>query len=160
MNNYIVDLYNDSINEGDTLYNLGDIMLSDRLDDFKRIYQNMKHKMEISNNILILGNHDYLKPWSYLDLGYQSVHTSLEIRVGMYSAFDGTLSLILAHDPAVAACIGKNKILICGHVHQLYKYIYNEENNILIINVCLDVWNNKFVSLEDIRDIVNSTSFH
>ena len=94
-------------------------------------------RYKVKRKILILGNHDSLKPFTYIDLGFESVHTSLELS---YNGKD----YVLVHDPA-ASCIDRNRIFLCGHVHDLFKIQRN------VINVGVDVWNFFPVSMEQIE---------
>lgn len=88
--------------------------------------------------ILVLGNHDELKAFSYIEAGFESVHTSLEVN-----------GRILIHDPAVAT-INPNKTFICGHVHTLFLKCSNT------INVGVDQFSFMPVQESTIIDIENS----
>ena len=46
-------------------------------------------------------------------------------------------------------------IRLCGHVHQWWKYYFDEENRILNINVGLDAWKGNIVSEDEIIKYVN-----
>jgi calcineurin-like phosphoesterase family protein len=85
--------------------------------------------------ILILGNHDKLPALEYVELGFQSVHTSLVVD-----------DVFMAHDPAWAAAIPKDMLMMCGHVHGLFKLV---ERTHRVLNVGVDVWDYRPVLFED-----------
>jgi calcineurin-like phosphoesterase family protein len=162
MNNYFLDLYNNTFIEGDTIYNLGDIMMSKNLGDFEKLFSKIKNKIEDTHNILILGNHDYLSVNNYISLGYESVHTSLNINIDFYDKDINeivTYPIFLAHDPAIATVLPENSIMIHGHIHSLYREFYDPERNVLLINVGTDAWNNKFVNSDDIFEVIKLSGF-
>ena len=103
--------------EKDTVYIIGDLTLAGP--------QNQGYVLHIVNQlagrkIFIIGNHDKLNPFTYVDLGMESVHTAYD--TGKY---------ILHHDPAAAITLPNRKWL-CGHVHTIFKKIRN------IVNVGVD----------------------
>jgi calcineurin-like phosphoesterase family protein len=161
MNKYYINIYNNTVKENDIIYNLGDISLTRQVTEIEKIFAKMKDKMDITNNILILGNHDYFKTWDYINvLGYSSVHTSLYKE---FSFYDDELKetikypILLVHDPSASIVLttdNKGGIVISGHVHQLYKYVYNEDENLLVINVDPEVWDNKLVTIYDLYSII------
>jgi calcineurin-like phosphoesterase family protein len=159
MNKHYINMYNNTVKENDIIYNLGDISLSRYVLEIEKVFSKMKDKMEITQNILILGNHDCLKVWDYIDiLKFSSVHTSLYKEFNFYDEdINDTVSypILLVHDPAVSTVLNdKGGIAITGHVHQLYREVYNEEINVLVINVDPEVWDNKLVSINDIYKII------
>ena len=129
MNKVLIKNWNSVINEDDVVYMLGD--LSIKPPAYKRglwhFVDNMKGKKH-----LILGNHDYLEPFDYIDMGFISVHTMLWLE-----------EFTLIHDPAQAYKI--NGPVLHGHVHQNWKKHKNA------INVGVDVWDFKPVSIDDIN---------
>jgi calcineurin-like phosphoesterase family protein len=89
---------------------------------------------------LILGNHDEIKPFRYIDCGFQSVHTSLQLTI----CIDGVdIEFVLNHDPCVWDLVPDDYILICGHIHNLFKILPYKNT----INVGVDVWGYTPVSL-------------
>jgi len=88
---------------------------------------------------LILGNHDVLKPFTYVNLGFASVHTSLKIRIGNYDAY-------LIHDPSAWTVLPRDSILVCGHIHGLFKTLPEQKT----VNVGVDVWEFKPITEERI----------
>jgi len=128
MNKTIIDNYNSVVGKDDVVYFLGDVCWAEDQQKVKKVIERLNGR-----KILILGNHDLLKPFAYIYCGFESVHTSLDI--GEY---------VLAHDPAVATMDTKRQ-WITGHVHQLYKKVNN------VINVGVDVWDFYPINLETIR---------
>lgn len=137
MNEVIISRYNECVNENDLVYILGDISLSRNIGQISNYIFKLKGK-----KILILGNHDYLKPLHYLDYcGFESVHTNLTIETHV-----GKFNLI--HDPKYAK-IKVNEWFIVGHIHEKFKF---QENT---INVGVDVWNFYPVTLDQIANIIH-----
>lgn len=123
--------YNERVSQNDTCYILGDLTLVKDKEPIRRLLDKLN-----GHKILILGNHDYLNPFTYVDIGFISVHTSLEIstHVGDF---------VLVHDPAISQ-IDRNRTFLCGHIHDLFKMQKN------CINVGVDVWGFYPVSLSEI----------
>lgn len=130
MDKEIIKRYNSKVTNDDIVYFLGDLTLH-KHDIVGNLLKNLK-----GNKILILGNHDSLKPFDYIDLGFTTVHTALEI-----STTSG--NFILVHDPAISQ-VDRSKQFLCGHIHDLFK---SQKN---CINVGVDVWNFYPVSLENL----------
>jgi len=83
--------------------------------------------------VLVFGNHDRFKPQWYLDRGFVLAATSLVLPGGV----------LVTHDPAAATVWPKNKPVICGHIHDLFKVLDN------VVNVGVDVWNYGPVTLSN-----------
>ena len=79
MNNGIIARYREVVKPEDTVYFLGDISL--RGPENFGYYRRLLTKTLPGRKILILGNHDGLKPFTYVNAGFESVHTSLRIKV-------------------------------------------------------------------------------
>ncbi len=139
MNREIIRRYQEVVKPQDIVYFLGDISL--RTSDHVKFYRKLLQQLPGQKH-LILGNHDSLKPFTYVDAGFISVHTSLVLCLqGVESQY------ILNHDPA-PSCIDRKTIWLCGHVHDLFKRCNN------VINVGVDVWDFYPVSLEIIQEMV------
>jgi calcineurin-like phosphoesterase family protein len=93
------------------------------------------HKMH-GTKILVLGNHDTWRPKAYLEAGFQSVHTSLEIDYG-------GRKIQMVHDPAIAQPNGN--LWITGHLHN--NAICHNPN---VAVVCVELTEYKPVLLSDI----------
>lgn len=118
----------------DIVYLLGDFSLRGK--NYEQWIINTLRKLK-GRKILILGNHDRLSPFEYVDLGFESVHTSMIIHD----------HIVLTHDPAIAVAAPKNFITLCGHIHDAFKYLMTPR---WIVNVGVDVWDYKPVSLNQI----------
>ena len=135
MDKCLIKNHNEVVTKDDTTIFVGDFSL--RSNQHINYYQSIVRKLN-GRKILILGNHDYLKPFTYVNrIGFWSVHTSLEITI------EG-IDLVICHDPA-PSCIDRSKSFICGHVHDLFKVHKN------VINVGVDVWDYKPVSFEELK---------
>lgn len=135
MNKMMIDLWNITVDKGDTVYILGDFTLVRNFEQIK----NWTGKLNGTKH-LILGNHDELKPFRYIDCGFASVHTSLLVD-GFY----------MAHDPAVKTALPKDSVLLHGHVHCLWR----DELNKGLINVGVDVWEYKPVNIKKLKELLD-----
>jgi len=122
----LVNNWNYTVKKQDKIYIVGDFSM--RRKAYFEWYQGLVKKLN-GRKILILGNHDYLSPFDYINIGFESVHTSL--------LFEDK-KLFIAHDPALANCMPLDYKMICGHVHNAFKYISYPYR---ILNVGIDVWN-------------------
>jgi calcineurin-like phosphoesterase family protein len=129
--------WNDVVTDEDTVYMLGDIFLGNHHNELKGILSRLK-----GTKILILGNHDHLTPWQYIECGIMSVHTYLQVTLA-----DGEV-VNLIHDPAPATIskeIMPNR-WFCGHIHTLFK----ELDNGRVVNVGVDVNEFKPISEQEL----------
>lgn len=133
MENEFIKKHNEVVPNNGVVYHLGDIAML-RKDQIMKIVPVLE-KMNGQHH-LVLGNHDEGKPFTYLKIGFLSVHTSLVIE-----------EFVLVHDPAMAISIDKNQKVLCGHVHELTKFV-----NPNILNVGVDIWNYYPVSVEQVRN--------
>jgi calcineurin-like phosphoesterase family protein len=128
MNKGIIKNFNSKVTDNDTLYIIGDFAVLRKNNIYK--IQPILEKLN-GRKILILGNHDEGKPFTYIKMGFHSVHTSLEYE-----------DMILKHDPFF--CVDQNKKYLVGHTH---KPLYNRN----IFNVGVDVNNYYPVSYDTIE---------
>jgi len=140
----IIKRHNEIVTEEDTVYHVGDYAFAgpDRAAYVESLMRRMNGK-----HILILGNHDRINPFKFVDVGFQSVHTSLMIEHEGYM-------FVMAHDPAIWNCVANMNplpIFIHGHVHNVYKSIVEKR----MINVGVDVWDFYPVSFEQILEALN-----
>jgi len=137
----MISKHNSLVGKQDTVYHIGDVFWggSEYIHQFRRIMDKL-----LGTHILILGNHDSLKPFQYVDIGFQSVHTALEIEHAGYR-------VIMAHDPAIWNAIPKDVIFLHGHVHNLYKSMWGGKK---VVNVGVDVWDFYPVLFERILRII------
>lgn len=106
MNRTMIQRHNEVVAKEDMVYHLGDFTFSKNYKEMVSILGKLN-----GTHILILGNHDLMKPFDYIEMGFQSAHTSLQLE-----------DFVLIHDPAVAGVV-KNKIFIHGHTHGLGKML-------------------------------------
>lgn len=124
MDNALIKNWNKTVAEGDTVYVVGDVTLKGS--SHKEWLKNIVTRLNGQKH-LVLGNHDAMKPFTYVDIGFWTVHTALRVRC------EDIGDVTLVHDPAVAT-VDRKELFLCGHVHDLYKKAYNT------INVGVDVW--------------------
>lgn len=136
MHNVLIRNHNKYVSEDDICYHIGDFSFLQNSSIQK--VGNILNQLN-GRNVLILGNHDPDKPHTLVNMGFESVHTSLILPEDN--------QFIMCHDPACST-IDRNSIWIVGHVHDLFII---EKN---CINVGVDVWDFKPVSLETIRSIM------
>lgn len=121
MDHALIAKYREVVKPEDTVYFLGDLTI--RGPQYKANLEYIVDQLP-GRKLLILGNHDRHDPFTYVEVGFESVHTSLDI--GEY---------ILVHDPAIATVMDDRKWL-CGHVHTVFKMA----KKYTILNVGVDQW--------------------
>ena len=127
---------NEVVKPGDTVYHIGDFTFSEDVDPafISSILRSLH-----GTHILVLGNHDYLNPLRLVNLGFRSVHTSLELKISGYD-------IVLCHDPSAWTVVPEGVIFLCGHIHKLFGTLPNE----WVVNVGVDRRNYYPISFEDI----------
>ncbi len=125
MDKTIIDNYNSVVTPNDTCYILGDFTMTANLD----VIESLSRRLN-GNKVLILGNHDRLKPFTYVDIGFSSVHTSLKVRL------TNGEEVICIHDPAAACGVAVQNKWLVGHVHNLFKSLDRGR----VTNVGVDVF--------------------
>ena len=132
MNEHIIEEHNKLVKPGDEVWHLGDFTM--RGFDYKeRVRKRFIDPLHGTKH-LIYGNHDRFGPREYVDMGFASAHSSYHQEL---------LDIYLTHDPATSVT-RKDKLWLCGHVHDLFKTTKN------VINVGVDVWNFRRVHLDEI----------
>ena len=110
----------------------------------------VKREVEKFNGIkhLVLGNHEDWRAKTYLYAGFTTVHTA------MWFKHDG-YTIYMMHDPAEYTVIQNepDAYMLCGHVHNLFKDLLPERR---IINVGVDVWDMKPVSIGTIMEVIGN----
>jgi calcineurin-like phosphoesterase family protein len=96
--------------------------------------------------INIKGNHDDTNK-------VLSLTNILGTKVGPYNVF---VSHFPSYEDSSAVRTKRNIIHICGHVHKSWKSFYDEDRNILNINVGVDVWKNTIVSEAELVVFIES----
>jgi calcineurin-like phosphoesterase family protein len=143
MTKHIIEQQNDLLRPGDTIYHVGDWAWGSKSNI--RAYELLMQRLrdDVTHH-LILGNHDKLNPFTYVELGFASVHTALQIKIGKYDAY-------LIHDPSAWTVLPRDSILVCGHIHGLFKALPDKHT----VNVGVDVWDFKPVTQEEILGVLN-----
>jgi calcineurin-like phosphoesterase family protein len=129
MRNGIINRHNEVVKKDDTVIHVGDFAFTSNLmaDRLRPILDKLN-----GIHLLVLGNHDELKPFKYVDCGFTSVMTSYIIEL----PFNGvTRKVAIAHDPSTRCMFPKDWIFLCGHIHDLFKSIPEK----LTYNVGVDV---------------------
>lgn len=142
MHDAIKDGWNRYVGKHDEVWILGDLTLlgSEHLQKVGNVVQQLNGKKHF-----VMGNHDRMRPEHYKDIGFETVHYP-------YVTSDYP-HCNLAHDPAVASNMVWNPVLLCGHVHDLWKEMKTERGH-TIINVGLDARDFEPVRDEDIYKII------
>ena len=135
----IIKKHNSVVGENDTTWHLGDFAMAG---PDRAVYVEMLLKRLNGTHILILGNHDRIDAMKYVDIGFQSVHTSHVINRENHT-------IVMAHDPSIWNVVANSgSIVLCGHIHNLFKSIPEKK----IINIGVDVWDFYPITLEQILD--------
>ncbi len=137
MNAALISKWNSIVTPEDKVFVLGDYSLTDNKQQIKKWTSKLNGEKH-----LILGNHDMLKAFDYVDCGFSSVHTALQLEDNIF----------LAHDPAIKTALPKDSWLLHGHIHNLWKENINKK----LINVGVDVWDYKPVSIETLKKLMLS----
>lgn len=137
MHNDIIKKHNEVVPKDGVVYHLGDFAFvrKDQLSKITGILDQMN-----GQHHLILGNHDEGKPFTYVNMGFASVHTALYVE-----------EFLLMHDPAMAVAVDDKQKVLCGHLHELTTFV-----NPHILNVGVDVWEFKPISIDHVRSLFKS----
>ena len=144
MTREIIKRHNNLVKNEDTVYWIGDFAMAGP--DRALFVEGIMRRLN-GTHILILGNHDQIKPLRLVDVGFQSVHTSLMLTVKGQK-------LVLAHDPSIWTVVANwdpQPIFLCGHIHDLFKSIPEK----MIVNVGVDVWDFTPITIEQILAELN-----
>lgn len=143
MDRKLVVIHNDTVSKDDEVYFLGDLTMlgPSHKQNVEKIVSSLNGKKH-----LILGNHDRLKPFDYVEIGFLSVHTALKLQTEKMG------EIILTHDPNTACMFPKN-VVFCGHIHNLFRVVKN------VVNVGVDVWNYGPVSMTTIEELYKNGFF-
>lgn len=147
MNKVLIENWNNTVTDFDTIFHLGDVALTNE-SEMKEIISKLKGK-----KILMRGNHDKKSKEFFRSVGF-------EIILNNHLKLD-TEKLILSHKPLADMEIPEGYINIHGHIHNnpLHKInptinemeypeeLYSEK---LHINVSVDVIDFKPISLEEL----------
>jgi len=137
MDETLIENWNAIVNDGDMVYNLGDLsMQRGKGEKVISYYSKILSRLN-GRHVLIMGNHDHMKPFQYVEAGIESVHTSLIV-----TSVKGNVSqeVLMAHDPAIATAMPEDMIMFCGHVHDTFRKLNTPKR---ILNVGVDIWGYK-----------------
>ena len=150
MSNRIIENINATVNEDDTLYILGDLMLNNsKLEVAMKLLKTIKCK----NIYVILGNHDTDNRIIFYESlpNVKGVVEAKRIKYGKYHFF-------LCHYPTFTGNLEKESLTqvlinLYGHTHQRTKF-YNEIP--FMYNVGVDAHENSPVSIETVLSDIKS----
>lgn len=128
LHQHMIFKHNQLVSKNDIVFVLGDVTL-EHPDSLRKV-SNVINKFN-GRKHLILGNHDEWRVESYLNAGFESVHSHLSFT---HEGFD----FYLVHDPAAYTMIefiSATSILLCGHIHQLFFHLFPNKR---VINVGID----------------------
>lgn len=135
MNEQLIELHNKVVKPNDTVWMLGDYTLAggNHFESVQRLTRRLNGRKHF-----VLGNHDKFKPFTYVGMGFHTVHTVEHLE---------KLDIYLVHDPAVANVL-RDKLWFSGHVHKLFKHARN------VVNVGVDQWNFMPVHIDELLEYV------
>jgi calcineurin-like phosphoesterase family protein len=135
----IIERYNSVVQPSDWVVHGGDFAFTSNLmvDRLRPILEKLNGR-----HILVLGNHDEIKPFKYLDVGFTNVTTSVIMEL------DNRWKIVVNHDPSVRCMVSNDTIFLCGHIHDLFKSIPEK----LTVNIGVDVWNYYPINMNNILD--------
>lgn len=147
MNEELIKKFNKTLHYTDSLYLLGDLMLNDDLQGMKLL------KSIPCKKYIIIGNHDtaarvnnYVNTFNCKVLGYADM-----LKISKRK------SLYLSHYPTMVGNYDeKNRVCLHGHTHSKDKFQYGDYG---CINVSVDAWDNKPVSLDEIYDCIEKLNY-
>ncbi len=134
MDRTILRNINDRVGNSDTLFILGDFSLAGP--EKRKFIERMAGKIKCEKKILIVGNHDRLNPMMYIECGFYQVCTHFEAVYAGHKVW-------MVHDPAWAELVPRRELVLCGHVHGLFRTCEN------VYNVGVDVNDFKPVNVYD-----------
>ena len=103
MDEKLIYNWNSVVSKQDIVYMLGDFTLSRNKEYIKSLLQRLNGKI-----ILIMGNHDLLKPAQYIELGfYTAIRKPILVEP----------NVVLMHEPPLKKDVCDKMFYIYGHVH-------------------------------------------
>jgi len=141
MDQHIIFKQNEVVTKDDEVWHIGDFsMLSP---EFAGRVERKLRKLK-GRHHLVLGNHDRIKPFNYVNMGFTSVHTVYWFEKAGYR-------FVLAHDPSVYTVCKDTDVFLHGHIHNLFRHLLPAKR---VINVGVDVWNFAPVSFKQILELL------
>lgn len=140
MDKKLISRYNKVVDDEDIVYILGDLGL---VGPSKKSWLQEKIERLKGRKRLILGNHDTLSAWDYVEMGFEEVHTNCKLKIGGHI-------VPIVHDPVALVAMPQDTFALCGHVHDLWtKQAYSK--NRVALNVGVDVHDFRPISEEDVE---------
>lgn len=145
MDQKLISRYNEVVDNNDIVYILGDLAL---VGPSRKSWLQEKIERLKGRKRLILGNHDTLSAWDYIEMGFEEVHTNYKLKIG-------EAIVLIVHDPAAITVMPPDTSVLCGHVHDLWaNQIFTRNRRAL--NVGVDVNDFKPISEEYIEKVFSS----
>lgn len=140
MRNGLIERHNSVVKKDDWVIHGGDFAFTSNLmvDRLRPILDKLN-----GNHILVLGNHDEIKPFKYVNIGFTIVATSFIMEM------DGW-NIVVNHDPNVRCLVSKETLFLCGHIHDLFKALPDK----LTVNIGVDVHNYYPINLQTIKELL------
>lgn len=134
----IIERHNSVVGKDDWVIHGGDFaMISNSMQDKLRpIIEKLNGR-----HILVLGNHDEIKPFKYIDMGFTNVSTSFIMELDDFK-------IVVCHDPSARCMVDSKAVFLCGHIHDLFKSIPDK----LTVNIGVDVWDYYPIKFDNIMD--------
>jgi len=133
MNKAMIEKWNSVVKVNDEVYHLGDFALQSNTEEMRKLIKNLNGIIH-----LILGNHDWTKPFRYIRSGIESVHTSLYLD-----------EFFLIHDPhnqkQIFYPLKQGKHILHGHMHS------KKMNDDRFTNMSVEHWDYTPVEINDLR---------
>jgi len=158
MNDGLIRNINARLKKTDVLIHVGDFAAVGKEKGIPCLGINPRKHLEkiVPNIILVEGNHDqnnrvpsHLK-WMTVDLGENVDLGDIEtcdpqcvkwIKTNLGKQYRNvSIGHYPSHDPEAAGQFTNGTVRICGHVHRAWKYYWDQEHDVLNINVGCDVW--------------------
>ena len=143
MDKALIENWNSVVTSEDTIYQLGDFTLGNNAEEYMKLLN--------GNIISIRGNHDrnkLCKNWiQRMDFEYDGYKFLLNHRP-VYN--DGTDDPYKDKETKISINLDQYSYILCGHVHE--KWLTYQKN----INVGVDVWNFKPVSIIEIIKLIKT----
>ena len=135
----IIERHNSLVKKDDWVIHGGDFAMiaKSQADRLRPILEKLNGR-----HILVLGNHDEIKPFNYINVGFTNVSTSYIMEL------DNRWKIVVNHDPSARCVVDDNTIFLCGHIHNLFRAIPNK----LTVNIGVDVWDYYPINLGNILD--------